>query len=80
MSKEYEIKTKMEWEQWLQLKMIFLFCYNLKVVIWGGGRGGGEVFLGEGMEWANFQLVEELPPSSPVGKTLLDVNKDSGTK
>ena len=32
---------------------------------WEGGGG----FLGEGMEWANFQLVEELPPSSPVGKT-----------
>ena len=78
MSKEYEIKTKMEWEQWLQLKMMFLFCYNLKVVIWGGGRGGGVSRWG--MEWANFQLVEELPPSSPVGKTLLDVNKDSGTK
>ena len=45
-----------------------------------GGEGGGVVFLGERMEWANFQLVEALPPSSPVGKTLLDVNKDSGTK
>ena len=31
--KEYEIKTKMEQEQWLQLKMQFLFGYNLKIVI-----------------------------------------------
>ena len=27
-SKEYEIKTKMEQEQWLQLKMLFLLGYN----------------------------------------------------
>ena len=26
--KEYEIKTKMEQEQWLQLKMLFLLDYN----------------------------------------------------
>ena len=32
MSKEYEIKTKMVQEQWLQLKM-FLLGYNLKIVI-----------------------------------------------
>ena len=31
-SKENEIKTKMEQEQWLQLKMLFLFGYNLKIV------------------------------------------------
>ena len=31
-SKEYEIKTKMEQEQWVQLKMLFLLCYNLKIV------------------------------------------------
>ena len=31
-SKEYEIKTKMEEEQWLQLKMLFLLGYNLKIV------------------------------------------------
>ena len=30
MSKEYEIKTKMALEQWLQLDMTFLFGYNLK--------------------------------------------------
>ena len=33
-SKEYEIeiKTKMEQEHWLQLKMLFLMGYNLKIV------------------------------------------------
>ena len=31
--KEYEIKTKMVHEQWLQIKMLFLFGYNLKIVI-----------------------------------------------
>ena len=31
-SKEYEIKTKMEQEQWLKLKMLFLLGYNLKIV------------------------------------------------
>ena len=31
-SKEYEIKTKMEQQQWLQLKMLFLLGYNLKIV------------------------------------------------
>ena len=29
-SKEYEIKTKMEQEQWLQLKMLFLLGYDLQ--------------------------------------------------
>ena len=31
-SKEYEIKTEMDQEQWLQLKMLFLLGYNLKIV------------------------------------------------
>ena len=32
----------MEQEQRLQLKMLFLLAYNLKIVIkWGGGGGGG---------------------------------------
>ena len=31
-SKEYEIKTKMVHEQWIQLKMLFLLGYNLKIV------------------------------------------------
>ena len=33
MPKGCEIKTKMEQEQWLQLKMLFLLGYNLKIVI-----------------------------------------------
>ena len=32
MSKDYEIKT-MEQEQCLQLKMLFLLGYNLKIVV-----------------------------------------------
>ena len=32
-SKEYKIKTKMVQEQWLQLKMMFLLGFNLKIVI-----------------------------------------------
>ena len=32
-SKKYEIKTKMEQEQWLQLKMLFVLGYNLKIVL-----------------------------------------------
>ena len=31
--KEHEIKTKMEQEQWIQLKMLFLLGYNLKIVV-----------------------------------------------
>ena len=31
--KEYEIKTKMVQEQWLQLKMEILVGYNMKIVI-----------------------------------------------
>ena len=31
-SKEYEIKIKMEQKQWLQLQMLFLLGYNLKIV------------------------------------------------
>ena len=32
-NKGYEIRTKMKQEQWLQLKMLFLLGYNLKIVI-----------------------------------------------
>ena len=31
-SKEYEIKTKMKQEQWLQLNVLFLLGYNLEIV------------------------------------------------
>ena len=32
-SKQYEIKTNMEQQLWLQLKMMFLLGYNLKIVV-----------------------------------------------
>ena len=31
-SKQYEIITKTEQEQWLQLKVVFLLGYNLKII------------------------------------------------
>ena len=50
--KEYEIKTKMVQEQWLQLKVTFLLGYNLgNFSRWGG--------------WKNFWLVGETPPITP---------------
>ena len=36
-SKEYEIKTKMVQEQWLQLKMTFLFFYWVGFDFWWEG-------------------------------------------
>ena len=36
--KEYEIKTKMVQEQLLQLRMKFLFVYNMKTVIYLRGN------------------------------------------
>ena len=60
MSKEYKIKTKMEQEQWLQLKIMFLLGYNLKIVIWWGDwylvrRRSllGGIFLGGGSKFSN---------------------------
>ena len=55
-SKEHEIKTKMEQEQWLHLRMLFLLGYNLKITVWWGGerrgREGGRIdfLLGGGLE------------------------------
>ena len=46
-SKVYEIKTKMEQEHWLQLKMWFLLGYNLKSVLFVG-EGGDKNLVGEG--------------------------------
>ena len=31
--KEYEVKIKIVQKQWLQLKMMFLLDYNMKIVI-----------------------------------------------
>ena len=79
-SKEYEIETKMEQEQWLQLKMLVLLGYNWNIFAqwWGGGRKNlvgrrvfyGQIFLdGEGM--SKFLAGgRDSPPFSPVGKTL----------
>ena len=70
MSKEYEIKTKMEQEQLLQLKMLFLLGYwviTWKLLFRAGGMtfGGEGVGGGGGREWAIFQLVWwDFPPSS----------------
>ena len=66
--KEHEIKTKMEQEQWLHLRMLFLLGYNLKIIIWWGGVGGarrgreggkvwlfvGEGGIGGGVNWGGF--------------------------
>ena len=67
-SKEYEIKTKMVQEQWLQLKMTFLFFYWVELTFggegikiwWEGGRGGG---------MSKFLAGGGTPPIPPVGKT-----------
>ena len=55
----------MEQEQRLQLKMLFLLAYNLKIVISGvEGRGGG----GGGM--SKFSAGGR-GDSTPVGETLM---------
>ena len=59
MSKEYEIKTKMEQEQWPQLKMLFLLGYYLKIVIGReeltfGWAGGDKNLVGAGVYWSGF--------------------------
>ena len=43
--KEYEIKTKMVEEEWLQLKIKFLLGYNMKIFTERGR--GNEPLLGE---------------------------------
>ena len=55
-SKEYEIKTKMEQKQWLLLKILFLLSYALKIVVQLGGSifGGGDKNLLGGVYWGGF--------------------------
>ena len=67
-SKEYEIKTKMVQEKWLQLKMVFFLGYTLKSFNWweaihfwkgenknfGGGGGEERVSTRGGRGFANF--------------------------
>ena len=63
LTKEYEIKTKYWVITWKPL--------------FGGGRsifGWGDFSRGSWREWANFWLVEGIPPISSVGKTLYAYN------
>ena len=83
MSTEYEIKTKMEQEQWLQLKVLFLLGYNQLlfsggiVFRWGGGRGGGwesvlvGFFLGGGGMSKFSTSGVGLPPSFSSRENLV---------
>ena len=66
MSKEYEIKTKMEQEQLLQLKMLFLLGYwviTWKLLFRAGGMtfGGEGVGGGEGMSNFSAGVVGFFP-------------------
>ena len=68
MSKEYEIKTKIEQEQWLLLQMLFLLGYTLKICLM---QGGGidvwweGIFLG-GEEMSKFLAGgESIHPTTP---------------
>ena len=63
MSTEYEIKTKMEQEQWLQLKVLFLLGYNQLlfsggiVFRWGGEGGVGECTGGIFSGWRGNEQI-----------------------
>ena len=75
-TKEYEIKTKMEKEKWLQPKMLFLLGFDLKIVFSGGRNKNlvGGIFLGGGGGRVNEQIIGWWgggdSPILPVGKTL----------
>ena len=68
-STEYESKTKMEQEQWLQLKVLFLLGYNQLlfsggiVFWWGGGSVLVGFFLGGGGMIKFSTSGVGLPPS-----------------
>ena len=66
MSKEYEIKTKIEQEQWLLLKMLFLLGYNLQIYLMGGNwlLVGGD-FSWWGRDEQIFRWCWEDSPPSP---------------
>ena len=57
--KEYEIKTKMVQEQWLQLKRMFLFFIRLNWLLVGGNKN----LVGRG--WMSKFLVGGGTPPSP---------------
>ena len=63
-SKEHEIKTKLVLEQWLQLKMSFLFfCWveltfgGQGIKIWWGGRRMSKFLAGRGDSHRSFILL-----------------------
>ena len=57
-SKEYEIKTEMQQEERIPLKMLFLLGYNLKLVAywWGEGWGVRGVVVGIKIWWGESSL------------------------
>ena len=67
-SEEYEIKTKMVQEQWLQLKMTFLFFFiGLNWLLVGGNKN----LVGRG--WMRKFLVGgETPPFPQYGKPCIN--------
>ena len=70
--KEYESKTKMVQEQWLQLKM-FLLGYNLKTFVCACVRAcvRGMTFGGEGKKlWRGESSVGRTFPGGGVSKFL----------
>ena len=69
-SQEYEIKTKIIQEQWLQLKITFLFGSNLKFFYLVGELtfGGGSLMEEDFSRWGDEQIFGwwgRLPPIPP---------------
>ena len=83
-SKEFEIKKKMEQEQWLQQKMLFLLVKYFEIFIqWGDWllmvRGG--VVMDKKLVWLRgmnkfLAGVGEFPPSSQQGKLSTNCNNN----
>ena len=67
--KECEIKT-MEQEQCLQLKMLFLLGYNLKIVVYWGGGADQKFSRGNFSCWGGMSKFSAGGRDSPVWKTL----------
>ena len=66
--KKYEVKIKMVQKQWLQLKINFLLCFNIKIVIYGGLEltfGGARInIVGESLLRWNSKF-SGIPPPRP---------------
>ena len=75
MSKEYEIETKIEQQQCLLLKMLFLLGYNLQIYLMQEGGGidiwWKWIFLGGGGISKFLYGGRGLPPLFPVEKGLM---------